>query len=151
MEKSALIKDVLHRTIESVQTVIPLPAEAGKPALLEVRETALSFGVLIGITGYLRGRLIIHGEQSVFSSIAETMYGMLLDEEMLASFTAELGNMIAGHLATALSAQAVEIDITPPTVLTGDVHMHGTSQALSLPVEIEKAGNISILFMLETN
>lgn len=151
METKTLITDVLHRTIEAVQAVIPLRADAGKPALLEAGETAISFGVLIGITGDVRGRLIIHGEQPVFSAIAEKMYGMLLDEQMLASFTAELGNMIAGHAATALFAEAAAIDITPPTVLIGDVHMHGTSQALRLPVELEETGSLLILFMLETN
>ncbi|MCM3674024.1 chemotaxis protein CheC [Peribacillus simplex] len=52
---------------------------------------------------------------------------------MLKSFAAELGNMLAGNIATSLAGENALIDITPPTVIVGNTKMYGFHEAINLP------------------
>ncbi|WP_260285947.1 hypothetical protein [Peribacillus aracenensis] len=50
---------------------------------------------------------------------------MPLEGEMLESFAAELGNMLAGNIATSLAGGDAFNDSTPPTVFVGNTKMYG--------------------------
>jgi len=141
--------EILNGTIQSVKSVIPCAIQIDKPNLINEPFTQKSIGVLIGITGDFRGRIIIDGNEQVFGKIGELMFGMFLEGEMLDSFSGELGNMIAGNLSTFVSQNGIEIDITPPTVLVGETKMFGFEKALSLPISLENIGQLSIVLILE--
>lgn len=81
------ITTILNGTIESIRSVIPLAMTIEKPSLFTQPFTQTSISVLIGMTGDLRGRLMIEGHETIFGSIGETMFGMPLEGEMLESFT----------------------------------------------------------------
>jgi chemotaxis protein CheX len=147
-EKVAMI---LEETIEAAKGVIPLQFTVDKPSLFTAPLTQSSIGVLIGMTGDVRGRLMIEGEVSSFSCIGEMMFGMALEGEILQSFTGELGNMIAGNLATTLSQKGITIDITPPTVLVGQTKLYGFDKALRVPILIEGIGEIQFILMIDLN
>ena len=141
--------EILNGTIQSVKSVIPCAIQIDKPNLINEPFTQKSIGVLIGITGDFRGRIIIDGNEQVFGKIGELMFGMFLEGVMLDSFSGELGNMIAGNLSTFVSQNGIEIDITPPTVLVGETKMFGFEKALSLPISLENIGQLSIVLILE--
>jgi len=141
--------EILNGTIQSVKSVIPCAIQIDKPNVINEPFTQKSIGVLIGITGDFRGRIIIDGNEQVFGKIGELMFGMFLEGEMLDSFSGELGNMIAGNLSTFVSQNGIEIDITPPTVLVGETKMFGFEKALSLPISLENIGQLSIVLILE--
>ena len=141
--------DILNGTIESVKGVIPCELQIDQPILIAEPFTQQSIGVLIGLTGDFRGRIIIDGNEQVFGKIGELMFGMFLEGEMLDSFSGELGNMIAGNLSTYVSKNGIDIDITPPTVLVGETKMYGFDKALSLPISLQNIGTLSIILMLE--
>ena len=103
MTISKQVTTILSGIIESVKEVIPFDISSDTPAIFTQPFTLQSFGVLIGMTGDVRGRLIIDGDEQVFSSIGEGMFGMVIEGEMLESFAGELGNMIAGTLSTSIS------------------------------------------------
>ena len=109
--------EILNATIEAVKGVIPCELQIEKPALTVSPFILQSLGVLIGLTGDFRGRIIIDGNNQVFGKIGESMFGMFLEGEMLESFSGELGNMIAGNLSTFVSQNGIEIDITPQSYL----------------------------------
>jgi chemotaxis protein CheX len=146
---NANLTEVLNAALEAIQTVIPFPQSHGKPALINAPIYQPEMGVLIGITGDIRGRMILEGTTAVFGSIGSSMFGMVLEGEMLDSFTGELGNMIAGNLSTTLSQKSIAIDITPPTVIVGQTKLYGFSKAVLVPVQIESVGDIQIIFALE--
>ncbi len=102
----------------AIHSVIP-----EQPAHSSPQEIHGSFliesGVLVGFTGDMKLSLFINGEQEVFSFFAELLYGMSLDGDMLHSFTAEVGNMIAGNLSTNLAKCSIKTDITAPILLEG--------------------------------
>ena len=106
-------------------------------------------GVLIGLVGDLKGRIIIDGTPEIFGAIGSAMFGMPLEGPMLESFTGELGNMIAGNLCTYAGQESLELDITPPTVMVGNTKLYGFQQAFKLPATIEGAGDIFILYTID--
>lgn len=143
------ITDILNGTIESVKAVLPFEVKVDKPSLFTQPFTQHSIGVLIGMTGDVRGRVIIDGEENVFGKIGEGMFGMALEGEMLESFAGELGNMIAGNLSTFISQRGFEMDITPPTVLVGNTKVYGFNRAFKLPIHITDLGSLEIVLAVE--
>ena len=95
MKKVRLLQSLWNGTNLALKTIIPTSFELTKPKLLGT-SLHLQFGILIGITGDINARLVLMGTPTIFSSIANVMFGMELEGEMLVSFSGELGNMIAG-------------------------------------------------------
>jgi chemotaxis protein CheX len=141
--------EILNATIEAVKGVIPCELQIEKPSLTVSPFILQSLGVLIGLTGDFRGRIIIDGNEQVFGKIGESMYGMFLEGPMLESFSGELGNMLAGNLSTFVSQSGIEIDITPPTVLAGQTKLSGFDKALTLPISLQNIGQLNIVLILE--
>ncbi|GMB08304.1 chemotaxis protein CheX [Thermolongibacillus altinsuensis] len=151
MSLSQKVTTILNGTIDSVKSIVPMTLTIDKPSLFTEPFTQTSIGVLIGMTGDVRGRLMIEGDENIFGGIGETMFGMQLEGEMLESFTGELGNMIAGNLATIISQKGITIDITPPTVLVGQTKIYGFDKAFRVPVHIEGKGEIQLILTMDLN
>lgn len=150
MSVTTQISGVLNGTIQAVKTIIPLNLKMSKPLLINEPFLQNGIGVLIGMTGNVRGRLLIEGNPDAIGRIGETMFGMTLEGEMLESFAAELGNMIAGNLATQLTVDNIVMDISPPTVLVGETKLYGFEKAIQLAITIEADQEIHILLMIES-
>lgn len=128
-----LIKEIYNGTMQSVRKIIPLEPQFQKPELINP-PLNISFGVMIGFTGDIKGELVLQADDAVFSEIGEVMFGMPLSEEMLESFAGELGNMVAGSLSTYLAEVQIKTDITHPTVLKGDAKLSGFKRALEVKI-----------------
>lgn len=105
--------------------------------------------VLIGMTGDIRVRIMIGGTNGCMGKIGESMFGMPLEGEMLESFAAEFGNMLAGNIATSLTDEDALIDITPPTVIVGDTKMDRFHEAIHLPTSLEGVGPLQVTLLIE--
>lgn len=149
MSTTKHIQTILNGTIQSLKSVIPISMDIKSPSLMVQPFVQKEMGVLIGIIGDIKGRIIIDSTAEAFSAIGATMFGMPLEGEMLESFTGELGNMIAGNLCTSVAASGVEIDITPPTVIVGTSRLYGFQHAFRLPVEIENIGEMTIILTID--
>lgn len=149
MEINPIATKVLNGIVTAVQSILPFSINIQKPSYIKQPFEQESISVLIGMTGDIRGRLIIEGTNGCMSKIGEAMFGMPLEGEMLESFAAELGNMLAGNLATTLASTGAIMDITPPTVLVGHTKMYGFDEAINLPVDLEGAGTLQIILMAE--
>ena len=99
MTQTKNVTDVLNSTIEALQSVLPFTIIIDSPKLFKSPIAGHTVGVLIGITGDIKGRMIIDAEKEIISKIGEGMFGMPLQEEMFESFAGELGNMLAGNRA----------------------------------------------------
>lgn len=78
---------------------------------------------IVGITGDLKGVVNINMNSDFAMKIASNMMGGMSVEsfdEISKSAISELLNIIMGNVSTKLSKMGVSIDITPPTMLTGD-------------------------------
>ncbi|MCA1063125.1 chemotaxis protein CheX [Rossellomorea sp. AcN35-11] len=147
--KTKSVTDILNSSIEAIKSVIPLSIKTIQPTLLTEPFSQNGIGVLIGITGDVKVRMIIDGEQESFQGLGASMFGMPLEGPMLESFAGEVGNMIAGNLATIITRAGYTVDITPPTIIVGQSNMYGFDKALRLPLTLENAGNFSIILMFE--
>jgi len=149
MSTSKHIQTILNGTIHSLKTILPMNIQVAAPTITHEPYEQKEMGVLIGIVGDLKGRIIIDGSSTIFSSIGSSMFGMPLEGEMLESFTGEFGNMIAGNLCTNAGENGLELDITPPTVMVGNTKLYGFQHVFSLPASIENIGDIKILLTID--
>ena len=149
MNTSKHIQTILNGTISSLQTILPLNIEIKSPSISSEPYIQEHMGVLIGIVGDIKGRLIIDGTPAAFGGIGYTMFGMPLEGEMLESFTGELGNMVAGNLCTIVGQNGLDLDITPPTVMVGNTKLYGFQKIFRLPAVIENIGEITILLTID--
>lgn len=145
---SQTIKDVLNGVCISVKNIIPLHLQISKPSLFG-QSLQIQNGVLIGMIGDVSGRILFSADRNVFSSIGESMFGMVIEGEMLSSFSGELGNMIAANISSHIASQGITSDITSPTVMEGNTKFSGFEKAFFINVTCENAGELHIYVMLD--
>lgn len=146
-KRNEAVKVLLNGMYESIKTIIPLKHAIEKPIALK-QPPHIKFGVLIGITGDVKGNLVIAGETHVFQGIAQSMFGVPTEGEMLISFCGELGNMLAGRLSTIIVEQNINTDISAPTILEGDTKLLGYKQAIKVTVNFASLGEMDTYLLL---
>lgn len=105
--------------------------------------------VLIGLTGHIQGNVVIALQKTLACKIASNMMGGMpvpeLDE-IAKSAIAELCNMILGNTANIFYENKIPIDITPPTVLTGENMQFSPtkSRVICVPLLFDNEENIDI-------
>ncbi|WP_010300996.1 chemotaxis protein CheX [Kurthia senegalensis] len=149
MSNSNQIQILLNGLIKALQEVIPQNVKIGAPSLYKQPFTQHEAGVLIGIIGDLRARIILESKTSIFSQIGLAMYGMEINGEMLESFIGEFGNMTAGKFCTYCVEQQFDLDITPPTVMIGETKLYGFQHAFKLPITISDLGEMNVLLTID--
>jgi len=125
-----------------------IEAKIGKPSVRkEVAFAKNAMIIMIGVTGEMKGQVMIAFQNEVACEIASKMMMMPVTElnEMSTSAICELGNMILGNSATIFSTKGIGIDITPPAVCFGDV-VFSTSYAANvcIPLTLEDGKVIEI-------
>ncbi len=94
-----------------------------KPILKEAKFASNNWVIMIGVTGEMRGQVLLAMTEESACSIASKMCmtEVKVIDEFASSALSELGNMIMGNAATVFSSNNVGIDITPPTLSHGEV------------------------------
>lgn len=144
------VTNVINGLIEASKNVLPFQVETEEPTLINHPFSNGDIGVLIGLTGDVKGTIIIEGKEDLFAKISENLFGMVLEGEMLHSFAGELGNMMAGHLSTYMTKNGFIMDITPPTVLVGEATLHGFQKAYSMRAKLNDSYELLFYFIFET-
>ena len=146
---TATVTDMLNSTLEAMTTVIPVQVQRNAPSLVEHSFVQPAAGVVIGITGELPGRLILNAHQATFANIAQILYGMALEGDILESFIGEVGNMVAGNAVTELATKGVKVSISPPTVLVGETKITGFTRGILVPLELNDVGPIQVVLIID--
>lgn len=135
--------EYINPFIEASKNVIRdfcgIDARIGKPYLTQASFEGNTILIIVGITGELRGQVIISMETSIACDLAShMMMGMPVPElnDMAKSAVSELGNMIMGNSATLISKTGVVIDITPPSVCLGNNMMISVSDSKTICVPL---------------
>ncbi|MDQ0243835.1 chemotaxis protein CheX [Bacillus fengqiuensis] len=137
------LEHLLKSAISSFQTMVPVSITIESASLPSTDSIFTIQHVHIGLTGDVSGSLIIKGEESTFSNLAQSMFGMEVEGAMLQSFTCELGNMIAGNLATEATNAQVSLDITTPSLYENAI-AHNTDVLVSLPLKFQNSGYLHV-------
>ncbi|HZW67588.1 MAG TPA: chemotaxis protein CheX [Pseudogracilibacillus sp.] len=142
------ITSLLNGTSKALQTVVPLENSLSKPSL-DNGIILVQYGVFIGITGDIKGKLILIGEEELFGSLGKVMFGTEIDGEMLLSFSGELGNMIAGNLSTHVVSDGLNIDITAPSIIKGSAEIQGHNLGIQVVSSFKDLGDMKIHLLLD--
>ena len=116
------INPFLEAAGEILRTVAHLEIERGIPSVAEVPFEVQEVTVVLGVVGDMVGQVVYGLSLESAVAIAGRMMGRtdLEDlDEFAKSAVAELGNMITGNAASRFERMAVQLEISPPTVLTG--------------------------------
>lgn len=145
---SNTLEDLHGSTIESVKQILPIPYE-NITAPVKCSELTCQFGVLVGITGSIKGKVLYKSNADFFSSVGELMFGMALEGDMLKSFAGELGNMISGGLCTNVFSKGMTIDITAPTIMEGSMALSGFKEAIEIEMTFQNGKKLAIGLMID--
>lgn len=120
-----------------LQDVCFVEAAIQKPTLKEASFGPESWVIMVGVTGEMRGQVMLALTQENACVIASKMCMTEVKEidDFAASALSELGNMVMGNAATVFSSNGIGIDITPPTLSHGQVSF-SNSYAKSLCVPL---------------
>ena len=118
------INPFLSAATKILKDMCQIEVKVGKPFLRDMKSAGDSLVIIIGVTGEMRGQVMISFENHVACDIAGKMMMMpplAQMDEIGCSAICELGNMIMGNTATLFSTKGIGIDITPPTMCSGNV------------------------------
>lgn len=123
-----------------MKNMCQLDTKIGKPYVKTTEFEQDSVIIMIGVTGEMRGQVIIGFSLEVALDIASKMIMMPVTEmnELSMSAISELGNMILGNAATILSTKGVGIDITPPTLCRGTIFITNSyAKNICIPIHYD--------------
>ncbi len=145
--------EYINPFIEASQSVFQMMT-GNKPILGQVYMKKNPFesaniAVIVGLTGRIRGQVVISMTLSSALEIASAMMGgMQVDamDEISKSAISELGNMIMGNTATILAGRGIGIEITPPSLLVGEkmVITPAHMKTVCIPLNISDTGKFEI-------
>ncbi|WP_428909728.1 chemotaxis protein CheX [Niallia sp. Krafla_26] len=147
-DRSGMISELVTSTNHAIKTILPFRYHLNKPKQLGTNVN-LQFGALIGITGQIQARFVLMGPPATFSRIAKLMFNMELDDDMIVSFTGELGNMLAGGISTHILHSGIRTDITAPTIMKGNTMLTGYEKAIHISVEFSHEDKLEICLLLD--
>lgn len=123
-----------------------------KPVLKAASFDEGSWVILVGVTGEMRGQVLIAMTNENACNIASKMCMMEVTriDDFAASALSELGNMIMGNAATVFSSNGIGIDITPPALSNGEVSFTSCyAKSICVPLQLLD-GEIDIFLALKT-
>ena len=115
------INPFIEASTSIIKQTTNISPNLGKVYVREKPYSSTNILVMIGLTGKVSGTVVISFSNDIACKIAGAMMRMPVDnlDEIAKSAIGELCNMILGNTATLFSKKGINIDITPPTVLTG--------------------------------
>lgn len=145
--------EYINAFIESSMNVIKqttgLEVKTGKTHIKNTSYKGDNVIVMIGLTGNIVGNVVITIDTDLACSIASfMMMGMPVTElnDISKSAICELCNMILGNTVTLLSNKGMNLDITPPSILTGksiELSVH-KSTVVCVPIMFENGSSLDI-------
>ena len=129
-----------------LKDMVYVDVEIGKPYLRETKFDKDYLLILLGVTGQVKGQVILNFSDMTALDIASKMCMMPLEEmnEIARSAVSELGNMILGNTATEFSNHGITIDITPPAMCKGPVNFSSMATNICVPLLYEGDKKIEI-------
>lgn len=143
--------EYINPFIEASQSVIKMlsgkEVVVGKPFLKTSPYFFNNIIIVIGVVGEVKGQIYFEMTVETAKNIASAMMGgMAVDEldELSKSAISELGNMIMGNVGTVFFNNKITIDITPPTLLAGNIEMSNKMPTIVVPLVIDDLGILNV-------
>lgn len=122
-----------------------------KPLLREANFDTNGWVIIVGLTGEMKGHVLLYMTQENACNIASKMCMMEITEidDFAASALSELGNMVMGNAATVFSSNGVGIDITTPKLEHGKDRAEKSTKCLCIPLEFKGGGGIEMFLAVQ--
>ncbi|QTA38257.1 chemotaxis protein CheX [Thermosipho ferrireducens] len=146
-----IINSLINSVHSTFKTVLKVEPEIMKPELDREIEPKYPIVTVIGFNGAIEGNLIYSFSETTAIKVVSTMMGMPYEtlDELALSALGELGNMTSGSIAMNLEKNGYNVDITPPTVITGkEIKVTAEGVILKLPLNIFEKGDFEIHMVL---
>ena len=146
--KAEYINPFIEAAQEVFKTLLDTDIKLGKVYLRDSPFSVCDMIIMIGVVGEIRGQVCLELSFETAEKIVSEMMGGIKDvdmEEIGTSAIAELGNMIMGNTCTIFARNKINIDITPPTILSGDkIKISNKVATIGIPLIILNYGSINI-------
>lgn len=115
------INPFVEASCQIMEEVLGKEVEKEELFLKETTVPIMGVAVLIGLTGSVRGRVLIDMTMETALKIAGAMNMDAFSEfdEMAKATITELANMIGGRAITELHNEGFNFEVSPPTIFTG--------------------------------
>jgi len=144
--QAELINPFLTSSIQVIETIIQVRPKIGTLRIQQIHYSHDCVWLKIRIYGQVEKDILFGFPEIAAKNIVSMMLGGYAVHElddMCRSAVAELGNMISGNASTLLYSNGISVEITPPSILTGDAFEWGKS-AVTIPLEVERLGGFDI-------
>ena len=141
------INPFLIAAINVLKNTCFVEAKVGKAYIKDTKFTEDTLVIMIGVTGEMKGQVMMAFEDKVACDIASKMCMTQICEldEISSSAICELGNIILGNAATIFSQKGIKVDITPPTMCMGHVSFSNYfTKNICVPVVYDNKKTIEI-------
>lgn len=151
--KAELINPFLEASQSVINTLLNTDANLGKIYLKPSPYFTNSVIIVIGVVGDFKGQIYFEMTLEIAKKIAGRMLsGNALPalDEVGKSAVSEMGNMIAGNACTLYEHRNIHIDITPPSLITGEkIEISNKVPTIVIPLLIDDIGLININAVME--
>ena len=137
----------LKAAAQVMKDVCQMNLSIGRPYVKQTEFENETVVVNIGITGQLRGLVLLAMPKEVACDIASRMCFMTIEklDEISLSALSELGNMIFGNAATVLSTKGIIVDITPPSIIQGSFKLSSShAKNICVPLSYDSDRTIEL-------
>ena len=129
-------------TIAMLEQVAQLKGQITQPTIDDQITPSYDISVSVSVVGDVEGTVVYSMDQNVAKRIASTMLaGMVIEEldDISLSAINELANMITGNASIKLASNGVNVDITPPTLLSDNNTEipFSNSQTIVMPIKTD--------------
>lgn len=109
--------------------------------------------VVIGVVGGFKGQIYFEMSLDTAKKIASHMMGGAGGEEfdeLSKSAVSELGNMVMGQAGILFERREIRIDLTPPTLITGErIEVSNKMAAIVIPLTFSSFGDVTLNIAVE--
>lgn len=138
-----------------IKTVSGIEFEMGDISISKDHCCYAGTAIIIGIFGDFRGQVYFTIKRPLALRLAKSIIGEEAEtnDEYFKGALTELCNMIMGNVMGLLGDQGINVDITPPTVITGDNISLSVEkmQMIRLPLQINDCNEMNMCIAISLN
>lgn len=147
------INPFLEAVQNVAQSLLSVDATMGKVYVKPSPYFTSQVIVVIGVVGGFKGQIYFEMSLDTAKSIAGCMLGgVSVDEfnELAKSAVSEMGNMIMGQAGILFERQGILIDLTPPSLITGNkIEISNKMPAIVIPLQMGNIGSVVLNVAVE--
>jgi chemotaxis protein CheX len=119
--QAQLVDIFIKAAVEVLEQETGAEVAHGSVRVLSSAQTSEDITVMIGVTGDLRGTVLLGSSERTARAVVSRMMGEScpLFDELAQSGIAELANVVAGRASHGLEAAGFAVTISPPTLVAG--------------------------------